>query len=146
MRLCSLVTQLSILLLLSSCSLSPDRVGLGVGRTFADGNHLEYDGWDIRNADNDDLTTAWVYGEWDLKPQVVRLETPREAPQLTTWDRRLVKIESTSQEDQLDVAEQTLSLVESTAWETLWKVALLVLIAGGGLFFWRWRKKRKLAE
>lgn len=153
-----------------ACSLTPDRIGVGAGHTFNRGSHLsttamESSGSSLRNNDNADNQSVFVYAEYDLKPQRVMVmpmdyakmqglygpPRPIEITVTKAAEQEPVKTEPLPPNDdpvkgQIDNARQALELIESSSWDTYWKAAgytALGLCGVGGWWFVRRRRKKK---
>lgn len=150
-------------LCLLACSIGPDRVGVGVGRSFGSGSHLATSGGgsdsgssreSLRDARNGDIDSAWVYGEWDLKPQKVQIvqQGPWSYLDETPLYRKLEPDEPKDPgppviildhgahqdpDDEADILAKGLKAVADTEWSTIEKILYLSLILSllFGVFF-----------
>jgi hypothetical protein len=132
-----------LLAALVGCEVVPDRVGVGAGRSFADGSHLASSRTEsyssLYNDRNDDIDTVWIYGEWDLKPQKVEFVTaPRAWSYLDDLPPREVQTIYPPQEPEPPVEEEQdpvgllkegLEVLEETSTSTFEKLMWLI----GGL-------------
>lgn len=159
---------------LVACEVVPDRIGVGAGHTFNRGSHLattaRESGSSLRNEDNGDSQSLFVYAEYDLKPMRVEL-LPREIefyervghplavqdvypkPAEVFLEPRTEPLppnppEADEQDvvnQHLDTAERVVDIAEDTSWDAFWRIiiAVLVVISGVGLYFFITRRRAK---